>query len=412
MNSIKKPFGYIKSFAKWIVLALLVGVVGGGVGAVFHLCIDRATELRTEFSNLIFLLPIGGLAICGLYKLSKVKLDTNRVIESVRGRKEIPFIMAPFIFVSTVITHLLGGSAGREGAALQLGGSIGYNTGKLFRLSENDMHTIVMAGMSAVFAALFGTPLTAIFFSLEVTSVGIMYYSGLLPCIISAFSAVTVAKLFGLHPIAYSLSSGIELTVSSSVKIAALSILCALLSTLFCVSIEKTEKLSERFIKSGYLRSFLGGALIVALTFLVGTYDYNGAGMHVVDAAIGGEARVFDFALKIIFTAITIAAGFRGGEIVPTLFIGSTFGCVVAPLLGISAPHGAAIGFVALFCGVVNCPIASIFLALEVFGAESLPALALACGISYLFSGYHGLYKSQKIMYSKTEAKFIDKVTK
>ena len=227
MDSIKKPFGYIKSFAKWIVLALLVGVVGGGVGAVFHLCIDRATELRTEFSNLIFLLPIGGLAICGLYKLSKVKLDTNRVIESVRGRKEIPFIMAPFIFVSTVITHLLGGSAGREGAALQLGGSIGYNTGKLFRLSENDMHTIVMAGMSAVFAALFGTPLTAIFFSLEVTSVGIMYYSGLLPCIISAFSAVTVAKLCNLGTEVRSNDEGCTCKDTSSCSLGVENCACA-----------------------------------------------------------------------------------------------------------------------------------------------------------------------------------------
>ncbi len=412
MECIKNSLVYAKSFLKWAILALCVGLVGGAIGAVFHLCIDMATELRMEHGFLLCFLPLGGLAICAMYKLSKMKLDTNRVIESIRGRKEIPFIMAPLIFVSTIITHFFGGSAGREGAALQLGGAIGYNTGKLLRLSENDMHTIVMVGMSAVFAALFGTPLTAVFFSLEVTSVGIMYYSGLVPCIISAFSAAAVAKAFGISPVSFELLSAVKLTVASSWKVIVLSILCALVSILFCLAIKKCEEYSERLVRNDYLRSFLGGTLIVVMTFLVGSHDYNGAGMHIIEAAIGGNSVPYAFALKIIFTAITIAAGFRGGEIVPTLFIGATFGCAIAPFIGLSEMHGAAIGFIALFCGVVNCPVASLFLALEVFGAESIAAMALVCGVSYLFSGYGGIYKSQKIVYSKLESKFIAAQTK
>lgn len=401
-------FKYIKTFIKWTAISLLIGAVGGVVGSLFHKCIDIATETRDENPWVVFFLPVGGLVISALYSLTKTRVDTNRVIESVRGDQNVPWYMAPLIFVSTVITHLLGGSAGREGAALQLGGSIGYNVGKLFRLDESDLHIIVMSGMSAVFAALFGTPLTAMFFALEVTSVGIMYYAGLLPCVFSALLASVIAKAFGLSPVRFDFVEFPALSTVIAVKTVVLAILCAFVCIIFCTALQKCEHFSEKLLKNKYLRAFLGGAVVVLLTLALGTYDYNGAGMNVIENAMHGEANIEAFLLKILFTAITIAAGFKGGEIVPAFFVGSTFGCVAASVLGLPMGYGAAIGFVALFCGVVNCPVASVLLALEVFGADSVLIFAVVCGVTYMMSGYCGLYSSQKIMYSKLEAKYVN----
>lgn len=409
-TNLKFSWDYLKTFIKWIVVAAVVGGIGGCIGSVFHLSIDYVTELRMHHAWILFLLPVGGLVIAAIYGIFKKqgKLDTNRVLEAVASEEKVPLVMAPLIFISTVLTHLLGGSAGREGAALQLGGSIGYNVGKVFRLNQNDMHIIVMAGMSAVFAALFGTPLTAAVFALEVVCVGVMHYAALVPCVISAMVAFGIAGLFGLSPVHF---DGIVLANIDALllgKIIVVAVLCALVSILFCSAIHYCEHSMEKLLKNKYLRAFVGAVLVVLLTLLVGTRDYNGAGMDVITRAIGGEARWEAFLLKIVFTAITIAAGFKGGEIVPAFFIGSTFGCLAGSLLGMDAGFAAAIGFVAVFCGVVNCPIASTMLALEVFGSENILIFALVCAISYMMSGSFSLYKSQKIVYSKLDAHYID----
>lgn len=412
INKIKSSVNYIKTFVKWCIIAIAVGIAGGLVGTAFHKSVDYVTEVRTENSWLIYLLPIGGLVIVALYKLCKINAGTNRVIESVRTEKNVPVLMAPLIFVSTVITHFFGGSAGREGAALQLGGSIGYQVGKLLRLDSKDMHLIVMLGMSSVFAALFGTPLTATFFALEVISVGIIYYVALVPCIFSSVVACGIAVFFGVSPVKFS-DIAIDYTdVVLLLKVILLAVLCALVSICFCSAIKHCSAFAEKKIPNPYIRAFVGGCIIVILTLIVRTNDYNGAGMNVIERALSGEANTFAFAFKILFTVITISAGFKGGEIIPTFFIGSTFGCVVGGLLGLNPAYGAAIGFIALFCGVVNCPIASVLLALEVFGSQSIVVFAIVCGVSYMMSGYYGLYSSQKIMYSKLEAKYININTK
>lgn len=414
MTQLKENFGccidYIKTFLKWMVISIIVGAVGGVIGSVFHLCIDFVTEKRIENDFMICLLPVGGLLIATMYHLfaSNGKIDTNRVIESVREDAKIPLVMLPLIFVSTVITHGLGGSAGREGAALQLGGSIGYNLGRLFKLSKNNIHTIIMVGMSSVFAALFGTPITAAIFSLEVINVGFFRYASLLPCLISSATAYLISKQFGLSGVSYLEIVPEKMYVSSFFNIAILAILCALVSILFCVAIAKSEKIMKKFIKNQYIRAFAGGCIIVALTLLLRTRDYNGAGMDVIERAMSGDARWEAFIIKIFFTAITISVGFKGGEIVPAFFIGSTFGCAVAPILGLDPSFAAAIGFVTLFCSVVNCPLASIMLSIEVFGTDGILYFALACGISYMMSGRFGLYKSQKIVYSKLNDEYIN----
>lgn len=413
-ENLKNTFAYVKTFIKWVILAAFVGVLGGTIGSAFHIAIDYVTEIRTEHSLILYLLPIGGLVIVGLYSLAKKQghIDTNRVLEAVRTEEKIPFVMAPLIFISTVITHLLGGSAGREGAALQLGGSIGYRMGKIFRLNREDMHLIVMAGMSAVFSALFGTPLTAAFFAIEVVSVGIVHYAALVPCITAALTAFGVAQLFGISPVRFGMILFPNLSVGIVLKAALLALLCALVGILFCFAIKKCEHYMEKFFPNKYIRTVVGAVIIILLTVLLGTYAYNGAGMDVIEEALGGKANPEAFLLKIIFTAITISAGFKGGEIVPAFFIGSTFGCAVSSLIGLDAGFAAAIGFVTLFCSVVNCPVASLLLAIEVFGGNGIPLFAVACAVSYMMSGCSGLYRSQKIMYSKLDDHYIDSFTK
>ncbi|MBE7011087.1 MAG: chloride channel protein [Ruminococcaceae bacterium] len=403
MMYLKSVAEHIKILGKWIVIASVVGVLGGFVGSVFHLCVDYVTEIRGENLWLVFLLPLGAVVITALYDIfkSKGKLDTNRVIDSVVTEEKVPLVMAPLIFVSTIITHLLGGSAGREGAALQLGGSIGYNAGKIFRLDRHDLHLIVMSGMSAVFSALFGTPVAAAFFALEVSNVGVFHYAGLVPCLISSVSAFLVSKFYGIAPVRFENVSVGELTGTIFGKVIVLAVLCALISIIFCASIKQTEKISKKLLPNRYLRGLIGGALLVGLTVLVRSYDYNGAGMDIISKAMSGEAQYEAFILKMLFTVITIAAGFKGGEIVPTFFIGATFGCVIGPLLGLEAGFSAALGFVALFCGVVNCPAASVLLAVEIFGTDGILAYAIVCGISYMMSGRFSLYNSQKFAFSK-----------
>lgn len=413
-ENLKASCRYLMVLIKWLVLSTIVGCIGGVIGSTFHLSIDAVTELREKHKFLLYFLPLGGLLIAGMYILFRKKgdIDTNRVIESVRENKNIPLIMIPLIYVSTVITHMLGGSAGREGAALQLGGSIGYNTGKLLRLDEKNMHIIIMSGMASVFSALFGTPITAAIFSIEVVTVGVFYYAGLIPCVISSIVAFLISKAFGLEGVRFFGVVMESFSIAAFLKVVVLSILCALVSILFCMTIKKCEHLMSKIFKNVFIRAFVGGSVIVILSVLLNTHDYNGAGMGVITDAIKGEANIEAFLLKIIFTAITISAGFKGGEIVPAFFIGSTFACVVAPLLNLNPSFAAAIGFIALFCGVVNCPVASIILSIEIFGAEGLMFFAIACGVSYLMSGSFGLYKKQKILYSKFDDVYIDEFTK
>ncbi len=409
----KESFNYIKTFSKWLIISSIIGLIGGLVGSLFHISVDFATEARVHNAWFLYLLPLGGVLIVLITRLCRATgvMNTNKVIDAVRTESGVPFIMAPLIFISTVITHLFGGSAGREGAALQLGGSIGYRIGKLFRLSSRDLHIVVMSGMSAVFTALFGTPLTAIVFAIEIASVGVMYYVALVPCVIASFSALLVANLFGVSPVSFSIVFG-EISAIVMLKAIVIAVISGLVSIIFCVSIKKGEHYFKRYVKNEMIRAFLGGALIVLLTVILNTRDYNGAGMDIISLAMTGEAKPYAFILKIIFTVITISAGFKGGEIVPTFFIGSTLGCVLGSLLGLDAGIGASLGFVAMFSGVTNCPIASILLAIEIFGSEWALVFGTVCAVSYMMSGYTSLYTSQKIMYSKLEAKYINQNTK
>ncbi len=401
---------YVKTLIKWVLIAVITGTIGGVIGTLFHKCLDYVTHFRTQNTYITYFMPVGVIIIIAIYNIfrSKGKLDTNRVITSVKEEEKVPLIMVPLIFVGTVITQLFGGSAGREGAALQIGGGIGYNLGKILKLNKNDIHIITMAGMSSVFSALFGTPVTAAIFSLEVASVGTLNFTGLLPCILASVTAYYISILLGVSEASYLVFEISEISAVMIAKVIILAILCAFVSTLFCRAIKECEHYMKKWFKNQYMRGIVGAFVVVLLTVAVGTFDYNGAGMNIVERALTGEARSYDFIMKIIFTAITISAGFKGGEIVPSFFIGATFGCVMGAVLGIGSGFAAALGMVAVFCGVVNCPLASVVLSVEMFGAEGIALFGIACAVSYIMSGHSGLYKSQSILYSKLTADTLE----
>ena len=316
-NQVRKVFLEGLRFCKWLLYSGATGLLVGAVAAAFHLGIDWGAELRGEHPWILYFLPLGGIAIVLLYRLSGMEKDqgTNLVLIAVREAEPMRLRTAPLIFVATILTHLVGGSAGREGAALQLGGSLGAWLGRVVHLDAKDRRVMVMCGMSAAFSALFGTPLTAMLFSMEVVSVGVMYYAALVPCTVSALAAFQVAQAMGLHQ-----SPGYEIGLEAAlgpvtmVQAAALGILCALVSILFCQAVHTAPKLYARFLPNPLLRAAAGGALVLALTLLVGSQDYNGAGDAVIRRMLAGETIPAAFLLKILFTALTLGAGFRGGR--------------------------------------------------------------------------------------------------
>ena len=411
MERLKERVAHIGQYAvtllKWMVLGGVIGLVGGIIGSLFHIGVDTATQVRLAHPWVLYLMPVGGLAIVGLYRLTKTEgKGTNDIIASVHFGEQVPGLLVPVIFVSTVITHLCGGSAGREGAALQIGGGIGYQAGRLLRLGEKDLPLATLCGMSGVFAALFGTPLTATVFALEVISVGVLYYAGLVPCLTAALTGYLVSVLMGVPPTRFTVTvPGLE--VRTMLLVMVLALLCAVVSILFCRGLHGVEHLLKRTLKNPYLRVAVGAAVLIGLTLLTNG-DYNGAGMEVIGRAIAGQADPWAWVWKLLFTAITIGCGFKGGEVVPSFFVGAAFGCVAAGWLGLPEGFGAAMGLVSVFCGAVNCPLASIILSVELFGSGDLLYFAMACSISYLISGYCGLYSSQTILYSKLRAEFIN----
>ena len=290
---------------------------------------------------------------------------------------------------------------------LQIGGGIGFEAGRLLRLGEKDLPLATLCGMSAVFSALFGTPLTAAIFAMEVISVGVFYYAGLIPCLTAALVGYLVSLLMGVPPTRFAVADP-GLDPWTMLLVILLAIGCAVVSILFCRGLQKTGKLAARLLPNPYGRVLVGGALVIVLTLLVGNTNYNGAGMEMVEQAVSGDVEPWAWLWKLLFTAVTIGFGYKGGEVVPSFFVGACFGCVLGGAMGLPAGFGAAIGLVAVFCGAVNCPIASVFLSIELFSTGDVLYFAMACAISYLLSGYCGLYSSQTILYSKMRAEFIN----
>ncbi len=400
----KKPIHNLKILIKWLFLSITTGLIVGAISVVFAYCLNWVTKFRGEHMYIHIGLPLAGLLIILLYNVCKKENEkgTNLVLTSISEEDDIPVTMAPLIFFSTLATHLFGGSAGREGAALQLGGSIANSYGKLFKLDAADKKVIIMCGMSAAFSALFGTPMAAAIFSLEVVSTGIMYYGALLPVIFAALIASNFAAGMGIHPEAFHVTDIPDVTTISAAKVVVLAVICATVSILFCYCLGKIKGILNEKFENPYVRVAAGGIIVILINLALQTTDYMGAGVDVIERALEGDVVWYAFILKIIITAITLGAGYKGGEIVPTLFIGATLGSTLGSVLGLSQSFCGALGMTALFCGVTNCPITSLLISFELFGYKGVEFFLMAVAISYLMSGYSGLYRKQKMIYSKS----------
>ena len=369
-HKVKHNLHRIKMSVKWVVFSIISGIVVGTTGTLIYFSMSFVTKLRGHYPWILYFLPIGGLFIVGAYRFMHDENDTgtNLVLSAIHSGDHLPLKMAPLIFISTLITHLCGGSAGREGAALQLGGSIGNGIGRLFHFDEKDKHIMIMCGMSAAFSALFGTPMAAAIFSMEVVSVGIMHYSALVPCVVAALIAHGIAINAGASAETFIIEEIPSFRVETAVIISVLAIICAVVSIVFCVMLHQSEYFYKKIFKNPYIRIAAGGCFIIILTLLVGDQSYNGTGINVIERCFDGTVRPEAFFMKMLFTALTLGAGFKGGEIVPSFFTGAAFGCLFGNLIGFSSTLCSAVGMTAVFYGVTNCPITSLLISFELFG--------------------------------------------
>lgn len=396
---------------QWIAFAVVMGVVMGIIGALFTLAIEDVTRLRQGHWQFLLLLPVGAVAIRFLYHLAKYDKDggTNLVLSSIQGEDYIPGRMSLLIFMSTIASHFAGASVGREGAALQLGGSIGGYLGVQLNLDDTKRKTVTMCCMSAAFAALFGTPMAAAVFSMEVISVGIMHYAALVPCVIASYVASGIAGMMGAERLSYTISFIPKLDFRHGLICCIFAILAGTVSMLFCIALHRTEEVTRKYIPNDYIRAFVCGSVLLGLTFFVGDQTYNGSGVEVINSCMSGNEHTWAFFMKIVFTCLSIAAGYKGGEIIPSLFIGASFGSFVSGIIGWDPILCAAVGMGSVFCGVTNCPLTSLLLCFEIFGLDASAYFMLAIALSYVVSGYYSLYRSQKIVYSKYKSNYIDK---
>lgn len=393
----------------WGVFAALTGTAGGFLGGLFARAIRLVTGLRAASPWVMAALPLCGLAIVWLYQVTGEEKNrgVNMVLASISAGDRVTMATGPLIFVSSILSHLGGASVGREGASLQLGGWLGARLAELTGLDEKNKRVGIMCGMAAVFAAVFGTPVAAAIFCIEVISVGVFYYAALVPCMFSALIGSQIGGWMGRGTDSWLLSMVPSLAPKYVLLSVLLGILCALLSVVMTVSIHSVEKGARKYLKNPYLRVVAAAVLTGLLTMALGTQKYTGAGINLVDDAMSGTVDEWAFVLKLLFTCIAVAGGFRGGEIVPTLAIGASFGALFGQLTAMSKPLGAACGMIALFAGVTNCPIASLMIAMEMFHGTGLPYFMITVSLSFALSGYYGLYGTQRFAYSKTKNEYI-----
>ena len=386
----------ITDIMKLCVFGAIIGILGGAIGAVFVHALSFVTDLREASPWLVLLLPLGAVATAALYRLCHMQDHggANEIIGCVANKGNIRTLAAPLIFISSTITHLFGGSAGREGAALQLGGAGAASLCKLFRF-QKDSSILVTSGMCAVFAGVFGTPFTATIFMMEFKAKPRTAALSFLPCLISAIIASKLSADLGVPPETIPFKAiGIP-SVATLAKIMLLVLGISLLGHAMCYVFHHAGSLAKRLVANDFLRAGLFATVIVAMTAMVGDMRYNGSGMHMAVTAVEGNAYYLDFLLKLLFTAITLAAGLKGGEIVPTFCIGATFGCVFGRLLGLHTDFAAALGLVGLFCCVTNSPISGIILGAELFGLSCLPYCGLICLLLWPLSTRDGLFQNR-----------------
>ncbi|MCA9877549.1 MAG: chloride channel protein [Thermomicrobiales bacterium] len=392
-------------------LALVVGAASGLASAIFLILLDLATAAQTNNPWLLYLLPVAGIVIAWAYAgFGKAAAGGNNLLlDQIHAADEVnrvPLRMFPLVLGATILTHLFGGSAGREGSAVQMGGAIAGWLARVLHLSPVYLRVMLMAGISGGFSGVFGTPLAGAVFGLEVLAIGGMRYDALIPCLLSAAVAdLVVRDVLHVHHGIYPVASGFpELSLRTLVLVAIAGVAFGLASLLFAEATAAIEHTSRRLVPDPVLRTFLGGFLVIAITLALGTRIYNGLSLPLLSEAFhGGDVPTFAFLCKLILTAVTLGVGFKGGEVTPLFVIGATLGVTLAGPLGLPADTLAALGFVAVFAAAANTPVACILMGIEIFGFGSSAVIlfGIAVCVAYTISGNHGIYHSQRILTPK-----------
>ncbi|PZF71622.1 voltage-gated chloride channel family protein [Taibaiella soli] len=416
-----EQFHITRHLLKWTLLVMPLALIVGSLVALFLWLLDKATLFRWHHDWLLWLLPVAGIAIHFLYKLwgKNSEGGNNLIMDEIHEPGGgVPWRMAPLVILSTVITHLFGGSAGREGTAVQVGGSIAAGAGKLLKLSPADIRIMLMAGIAAGFGAVFGTPITGAIFALEVLAIGRIKYDALLPCLMASLFADIVVGTWGIHHTHYhillreippSILSFLHFDLLLLLKVIIAGIAFGLASNFFATLTHGIKHQSNKWIKQKWLIPVIGGCTVIALTYAVGTSDYLGLGVNssnpggnsIVNAFNIGGATSFSWFWKLLFTSITLGMGFKGGEVTPLFFIGAALGNTLAVLLGVPIDLLAGLGFIAVFAGATNTPLACTLMGVELFGGEYILYYAVSCFTAYYFSGHTGIYTSQRIAVGK-----------
>ena len=388
-------------FTEWLVLGCAVGAACGVASGVFLLLLERATALRSAHEALVYTLPVAGIAIGLVYDRwgKPIRGGNNLIIDSVHEDKpQVPLRMAPMVLVGTLLTHVFGGSAGREGTAIQMGGSLADAIAHRFRLGRIGRRQLLVAGMAGGFGSVFGTPIAGTLFGLEVAVMGRMEYEALVPSLAAALVGDRVTRAMGVHHTPYPPAPFLVPTFLVIGKVALVGAVMALATVAFVELTHFLKRTLERRIPSLPIRMMAGGLAVVGMWKLVGTSDYLGLGVPTIVRSFEDPSLpVYAFAAKLVFTSVTLAAGFLGGEVTPLFFVGATLGNVLARALDLPLAIGAGVGLAAVFGAAANTPIALSVMAVELVGANIFPHVVVATVVAYLLSGHRGIYPSQRL---------------